>query len=82
MKYVATNDLGGYVDCVRYGKWNTEHFYISDAIRADGASVALTDVRFVKVQTAFLGYGGLFNEISTEVYAADGLGIQTNFPKP
>jgi hypothetical protein len=82
MKYAGSNDFGGYVDTLRYGKWTTEHFYVSDAIRADGASVTLTDVRFIKVQTAFLGYGSVYFELSTEIYQADGLGIQTNFPKP
>jgi hypothetical protein len=81
--YAGSNDFGSYVDSMAYGKWiPNDRFYSSDAIRADGASVTLTALRFVKVQTAFLGYGNIVYDLCTEVYAADGLGRLTNFPKP
>jgi hypothetical protein len=39
-------------------------------------------VRFIKVQTAVLCYGGSFGEVSPEIKTADFLGGQTNFPLP
>ena len=41
------------------------------AVRAaDGSSVTLTKVRFIKVQTGPFKYGGVFGEISTEITKA------------
>jgi hypothetical protein len=58
------------------------NFYLSDAIRADGSPANLSAVRFIKVHTGIFKYGGVFGEISTEVYEADGLGQMTDFPLP
>jgi hypothetical protein len=52
------------------------------AIRADGSSVTLTDVRFIKVHTAVFTNTSYFNDKSTEIYSADYLGKQTDFPLP
>jgi hypothetical protein len=57
-------------------------FPIHRAIRADGSSVALTDVRFIKVHTAVFERTQLFGDKSTEIYSADFLGQQTDFPLP
>jgi hypothetical protein len=57
-------------------------FFVSNAVRADGEPVTLGAVRFIKVQTAVLYYGGVFGEISTEINTADFLGSQTYFPLP
>jgi hypothetical protein len=83
-RFASSNDFGGYVDSVQYGKWVPHGwFYISDAIRADGASVTLTAVRFVKVQTAYLGYGNPFWDVSTEIVSGTDLPDQSNgFPMP
>jgi hypothetical protein len=57
----------GYVD-----NYNTDpsrpigHFYIEDAIQADGSPVALQYIDFVKVHTATTGKGSAVGEISTE----------------
>jgi hypothetical protein len=52
------------------------------AIRADGSSVTLTDVRFIKVHTAVFNKTDIFGDKSTEIYSADFLGKQTDFPLP
>jgi hypothetical protein len=50
-----------------------ENFYISNAVAADGSSVTLTNVRFVKVHTAVFKYGDTaFGEISTEIKSQEG----------
>jgi hypothetical protein len=51
----------GYVDAPN------SFFYIDSAMDAAGNRVTLTNVRFVKVQTAAFVYGGIFGEFSTEV---------------
>jgi hypothetical protein len=73
---MVTGNLTGYVDAIG------DRVYINNAVNAAGTPVTLTDVRFIKVQTAVFHYGGIFNEVSTEIYAADYLGDQTDFPLP
>jgi hypothetical protein len=78
--------MWGYVD-VPYtpspdGSYDFDEFPIKRAIRADGTPVTLTNVRFIKVQTACFGYGSIFGDLSTEIYSADFLGKQTDFPLP
>jgi hypothetical protein len=51
----------GYVDAPHSA------FYIDSAMDAAGNRVTLTNVRFVKAQTAMFKYGGIFGEYSTEV---------------
>jgi hypothetical protein len=57
-------------------------FYVSDAVKADGSPANLSAVHFIKVHTGRFQYGGVFGEISTEIYDADFLGKQTDFPLP
>jgi hypothetical protein len=64
------------------GSYAFDEFPIKRAIRADGTPITLTNVRFIKVQTACFGYGSIFDDLSTEVYSADFLGKQTDFPLP
>jgi hypothetical protein len=66
----------GYVDTM------DDTFPINRAVRADGVSVTLGKVRFVKVQTSVFGYGGVFGDFSTEISSADYLGKLTDFPMP
>jgi hypothetical protein len=66
----------GYVDTF------TVDFPVNKAMSADGVPITLTAVKFIKVQTGFFRYGGMFGEISTEIMNADFLGRQTTFPKP
>jgi hypothetical protein len=80
---IATSDYGGllftsggYVDALS----NTYH--VKDAMRADGTKIALSAVKFIKVQTAVFRYGGDFGDVSTEIHSADFLGSQTDFPLP
>jgi hypothetical protein len=85
--YSAFNEMGGYVDCWAYGeRWSTKdtyaRFHVEDAMRADGTPAHLQNIRFIKVQTAILFYGGIFGDVSTEISGADFLGITTNFPLP
>jgi hypothetical protein len=71
----------GYVDAATTGaEW--DKFDISWAVKADGTPANLPWIDFVKVQTGTFHYGGAFGEFSTEINYADGLGNQTNFPKP
>jgi hypothetical protein len=72
----------GYADtyCRQQGRYGK--FRVTDARRADGSPVTLTNVRFIKVQTGIFMYGGSVGDVSTEVYSADFLGGLTNFPKP
>ncbi|MDR0527221.1 MAG: hypothetical protein LBG79_05345, partial [Spirochaetaceae bacterium] len=76
----------GYVDSMNRGAAATGrengHFYLSDAIRRDGAPANLEYIDFVKVQTACWYYGNIFGEISTEINWGEGLGTMTNFPSP
>jgi hypothetical protein len=85
----AYNDipLKSYVDCpegsdkYEYGQFNVAR----DAIRANGSPAGLNPalVRFVKVQTAFWRYGGVFGNISTEIVYGTNLANQANgFPMP
>jgi hypothetical protein len=86
--YVA--DYWGYVDvsgpAAGHGPPGDIHlpseFPIHRAIRADGSAITLTDVRFIKVHTAIFCRDRTFGDISTEIYAADYIGQQTNFPLP
>jgi hypothetical protein len=75
--YVDAGDLtsGPYAD--QNGK-----FFVSNAIQRDGSPVDLPWIDFVKVQTGVFYYGTVVGEISTEIYSADGLGKQTDFPLP
>jgi hypothetical protein len=67
---------GGYVDALG------EIFYTNNAMRVDGVPIALSAVKFIKVQTAVFRYGGVFGDVSTEIKSADFLGSQTDFPSP
>jgi hypothetical protein len=75
--YVDAGDL----DDGPYGDQNGK-FFVSNAIQLDGSPANLPWIDFVKVQTAVFAYGTLVGDISTEIYSADGLGIQTDFPLP
>jgi hypothetical protein len=70
------NFYSGYVDC------SAVNFYLDHAIQQDGSPANLPWIDFVKVQTAMLRYGYVYGEVSTEIYKADGLGQQTDFPLP
>jgi hypothetical protein len=77
----------GYVDTDEtYGKWHSNPYWnsyaVSDAAYADGSPVTLTNVCFIKVQTAAFRYAGIFGEISTEINSAGGLGLLPFLPKP
>jgi hypothetical protein len=61
---------------------NRTRFFVADAVRTDGSAVTLSAVRFIKVQTGALRYGGIFWEIPAEINSADFLDSQTDFPKP
>ncbi|MDR0721963.1 MAG: bacterial Ig-like domain-containing protein [Treponema sp.] len=85
--YTGLSDIGGYVDSFgNAGKWASndtwDKFYVEDAIRADGTSISLNAVKFIKVQTGIHRYGGVFGDCSTEINNADYLGKQTDFPNP
>jgi archaellum component FlaG (FlaF/FlaG flagellin family) len=73
--YGLTN-LPGYVDAA------TDTFPITAAMDLAGNPVTLSAVKFIKVQTAILCYGGLFGDVSTEIKYADFLGTQSLFPDP
>jgi hypothetical protein len=76
----------GYVDGgdMRAGPYADQNgkFFVSNAIQRDGSPANLPWIDFIKVQTAIFCYGSVFGEISTEIYSADGLGVQTDFPLP
>ncbi|MDR2601663.1 MAG: bacterial Ig-like domain-containing protein [Spirochaetaceae bacterium] len=74
--YSGLAPMPGYVDALG------DTFQVDKAMRADGSPVTLSAVKFIKVQTAVLRYGGSFGDVSTEIYSADFLGVQTNFPLP
>jgi hypothetical protein len=76
--YVDTPDAS---DKYPYGHFNVAR----DAIRADGSAANLNPalVRFVKVQTAFFRYGGVFGNVSTEIVYGTNLPDQSGgFPMP
>ncbi|MDR2377116.1 MAG: bacterial Ig-like domain-containing protein [Treponema sp.] len=83
-QYPNLDDSWGYVDACNLGAAaeNRTKFFIKDAMRADGSPLTLSKVRFIKVQSAVLYYGGIFGEVSTEINTADFLGSQTDFPDP
>jgi hypothetical protein len=74
----------GYVDSMGSGTAPNDYarFYVSAAIRADGTSISLDAVRFIKVHTGVFVLTLAFGEKSTEIYEADGLGKQSDFPLP
>jgi hypothetical protein len=74
--YSKLANMLDYVDAAGYT------FPVNKAMNAAGTPVTLTAVKFIKVQTAILFYGGLFGEVSTEIQYADFLGTQSDFPKP
>jgi hypothetical protein len=84
------SELWGYVDvygpAAGHGPAGDIHkvyeFPIHRAMRADGSAITLTNVSFIKVHTAELRRTSTFGDISTEVYSADYLGRQTDFPLP
>lgn len=57
-KDVANDDNGNY----RYNQ-----FELDNAIEQDGTPVTLTEIHFVKVQSAILGNAGIIGEVSTEI---------------
>jgi hypothetical protein len=72
---IATGDYNnliatGYVDAA------SGEFHVNKAMGADGTPVALTAVKFIKVQTALFRYGGIYGDVSTEIEEADFLGKQ------
>jgi hypothetical protein len=78
---IATGGYGGliasgYVDAAAVD------FPVNKAMGVDGAPVALTAVKFIKVQTGVFRYGGLYGDVSTEIKYADFLGTQSLFPSP
>ena len=79
---IAIGEYAGLAACYDYVDAIASTFPISRARKADGSPVVLTNVRFIKVQTAKFLYGGIFGEVSTEVGIADGLGRTTDFPFP
>jgi hypothetical protein len=76
----------GYVDAgdMRTGPYADQNgkFFVSNAIQRDGSPANLPWIDFIKVQTATFFYGTVVGDISTEIYSADGLGVQTDFPLP
>jgi hypothetical protein len=66
----------GYADSVG------ETFYVNKAMGADGSPVTLGAVKFIKVQTGILRYGGMFGEVSTEIRSGSFLDRQSDFPDP
>lgn len=63
----------GYVD--NYGDGSKLHFWIEDAIQADGSPANLQHIDFVKVHTAMVAKGSAVGEVSTEA----GVPIDLNF---
>jgi hypothetical protein len=80
------NITGGYSNLVvstpGYADSIGETFYVDRAMGADGASVTLGAVKFIKVQTGILRYGGMFGEVSTEIRLGSFLDSQSDFPDP
>jgi hypothetical protein len=84
-KYPSFDDSWGYVDACNMEADDYDSatkFFVKNAIRADGSAATLSSVRFIKVATAVLRYGGIYGEVSTEIRSADFLGSQSNFPLP
>jgi hypothetical protein len=83
-RYPNVDDSWGYVDACNLDAAvdDRTRFFISNAVCADGSPISLNSVRFIKVQSAILYYGGIFGEVSTEINTADFLGSQTDFPDP
>jgi hypothetical protein len=79
---IATGSYAGLVPMPGYVDALGDTFYVNKAMRADGTAVALSAVKFIKVQTGVFRYGGLFGDVSTEIQYADFLGTQSDFPKP
>lgn len=69
----------GYAECPTANNYNNTYkgneFDISNAIDSLGNTVALSHIRFIKVQTAVFQQAGWFNEISTEIYGAADLNL-------
>ncbi|MEG2612584.1 MAG: hypothetical protein RR971_03730, partial [Alistipes sp.] len=65
--WIAQPFAWGYVD--NYATQGRNLFRISDAVDATGASVQLSQIDFVKIQTAIHTQAPLIGEISTEVCA-------------
>jgi hypothetical protein len=74
--------LSGYVDVYNAKDRSIVTVDKNKAVCADGSKANINNIRFVKVQTGVFSYGGIFGDISTEIYSATGLGQQTNFPLP
>jgi hypothetical protein len=74
--YSGLSEMYGYVDAMN------STFYVNKAMSADGTPVSLSAVKFIKVHTGVLRYGGIFGEVSTEIKQADFLGQQSDFPDP
>jgi hypothetical protein len=71
----------GYVDCYNAGQIITVEK--SKAVRADGSTANIGNIRFVKVQTGFFSYGHAFGDHSTEIIPATNLPDQSGgFPTP
>lgn len=72
------------MDTVGVVGWSAFIFPLSNAVDAAGKPLAFTlsNVRFLKVQTAVLKYGDLFGKISTELTGGTDLGLMTTFPLP
>jgi hypothetical protein len=76
-------EFSGYVDVADTERGSDGNkFFVADAMRADGSALTLNAVRFIKVQSAMLLYGGVFGEVSTEIHSAEFLGSQSSFPLP
>jgi hypothetical protein len=54
-----------------------ELFSVSGAVAADGSSVSLSNVRFLKVHTGVFKYGGIFGDQSTEITLIDWLRLSS-----
>ncbi|MDR0685057.1 MAG: PKD domain-containing protein [Spirochaetaceae bacterium] len=79
---IATADYGGLAPMPGYADAVGNTFSISNAMKADGTPIALSAVKFIKVQTGVFRYGGSYGDVSTEIKSADYLGVQTDFPDP
>jgi hypothetical protein len=66
------NNGNGLPDEMWYEIRGGVNFYVKDAMDAAGNPVTLTNVRFIKAQTAVFRYGGIFGEVSTEITVAAG----------
>jgi hypothetical protein len=82
--YTDLKDWAGYVDVQSSnGNFPSHTFSVAHAMRADGSPAHLSQVKFIKVQTAVFRYGGTFGEISTEIVDATNMDDQSGgFPDP